>query len=1076
MSHFLTELGRNSLQAATLAAAVLLVQWALGRHLQPRWRCALWLLVVVRLLVPFSLDSVTSLSNLPNLCLQFVTEVSPNSSSDTSPAVVTKIQPIPFSNITQDFHKSGTPMELISQPKLQAPAGIVTHGNHSTSKEDNSFVVEPYHSPSESAPQAALQFSAVFPSPHFPWSSVPAVIFWIWLSGTIVLLGNILIASVRIAIRSFSSETVTDESILSLMEECRESMNLPRGLVRAGKLRIIETTEVSSPALHGLLDPCLLLPKGFTKNFSHQELRFVFLHELAHLKRRDLLMNWIMAFLQSAHWFNPFVWLAFARWRNERELACDAMVLDAMGPSHNKEYGHTILRLLEEFNTSTGAPGMVGILEDKGQLRERISMIASYGPAPRSSLLAITLITLLSLVGLTDARSDTQAKAAAPTSNVTHDQSELALNLRDGSQVLGLSLDDSLRFHSASLGDLKLPVASINSLKFSADSNSTIVHLIATNGDELDVQFVDPTLHVKTGFGESEVPVAMIRDIKFTTPEQHSAENRAKSLSDLIQNPSFETPAITGGPTFMRFVTGPSNAGWTFINSAAIGLNGCGLNQYQQIGTTNGSQYVCLQGINGNGAAISQTMSNVPAGNYSFTFTASQRCTLGVYTDNTQNQTVTVFVDGTNVGSFTPADQNWYPYETTPISLGEGSHTLTFTNIPVQGDASILLDAIGIKEVKPSSALNELIPSSSPSKENAGNNFILELRDGSIILGKSLDEHLKFHSASLGDLNLPVASITSIKFSTVPNSDTVHVSATNGDELDLTFAVPDIQLQTTFGKSDVPVKLIRQIRISHREGARKSSSGLVGLWKGDDNGKDAIGTNNASVPSGVTYEINKQGKGFYFDGSVGGLNIPASPALNVGAGAGFTFSFWIQPISPTIGNPLIEWPQGTHFWVSGSARGVGGPGSLYANISDTSGQFHLIASPNGIIQAAIPQMVTLTYDKSSGVGSIYYNGKIVASQPLGTFSPKTDTPFAIGERTVPEEVHYQGIINEASIYNRALSPQEIQALYSAETLRTSVPQPALQTDSQTGSAPASSQNITTPSSYFGNRVPPTEVK
>ena len=61
---FLAALGRSSLQAGVLVLVVLLAQWLLRKRLSPRWRCALWLLVVGRLLLPISVASVVSIFNL----------------------------------------------------------------------------------------------------------------------------------------------------------------------------------------------------------------------------------------------------------------------------------------------------------------------------------------------------------------------------------------------------------------------------------------------------------------------------------------------------------------------------------------------------------------------------------------------------------------------------------------------------------------------------------------------------------------------------------------------------------------------------------------------------------------------------------------------------------------------------------------------------------------------------------------------------------------------------------------------------------------------------------------------------
>jgi len=173
-----------------------------------------------------------------------------------------------------------------------------------------------------------------------------------------------------------------------------------------------------------------------------------------------------------------------------------------------------------------------------------------------------------------------------------------------------------------------------------------------------------------------------------------------------IQNPDFETPFV--GPfgnangsspnyTFQyyySFETTPTNASWTFTGNAGIAANGSGFAFYN-LGTPSGNQFAVLQGLSGSGASMCQTISNFPAGNYTFTFIASQRDIAG--RDNTTNQTAIVLVDGVNVGSFTPADTNWYLCQTAPISLSAGNHVLLFTNNPVAGDATIRVDSVWLQ-------------------------------------------------------------------------------------------------------------------------------------------------------------------------------------------------------------------------------------------------------------------------------------------------------------------------------------------------------------------------------------------
>ena len=215
-------------------------------------------------------------------------------------------------------------------------------------------------------------------------------------------------------------------------------------------------------------------------------------------------------------------------------------------------------------------------------------------------------------------------------------------------------------------------------------------------------------------------------------------------------------------------------------------------------------------------------------------------------------------------------------------------------------------------------------------------------------------------------------------------------------------------------------------------------AGLVALWSGEGNGKDSVAGHDADLSGGVTYAPGKIGSGFKVDGHTGMISVAASPALDVGTGPGLTLAGWIAPESATEQEPLMEWRgsrginQGLQFWISVNFAGVGGPGCLYANMVNADGGSHVFASPVGIIQPGVFQFVALTYDKTGGVAKMYCNGALVATVNLGSFTPKTDTALLLGNRADSGEFHYQGVLDEISLYNRALSAGEIQAIYTAQ--------------------------------------------
>jgi len=167
------------------------------------------------------------------------------------------------------------------------------------------------------------------------------------------------------------------------------------------------TDTVKSPSLFGFIRPRVLLPANFIGHVDREELRCIFLHELAHLKRGDIWISWIVALLQSLHWFNPLVWWAFIHIRADRESACDALVLSYMQGEESNRYGRALINLLERFSQTQHLPAVAGIFESKAELKRRLTMIAKFRrPTRLAAMVATALLVILSCGLLTDAKDD----------------------------------------------------------------------------------------------------------------------------------------------------------------------------------------------------------------------------------------------------------------------------------------------------------------------------------------------------------------------------------------------------------------------------------------------------------------------------------------------------------------------------------------------------------------------------------------------------------------------------------------------------------------------------------------------
>ena len=186
----------------------------------------------------------------------------------------------------------------------------------------------------------------------------------------------------------------------------------------------------------------------------------------------------------------------------------------------------------------------------------------------------------------------------------------------------------------------------------------------------------------------------------------------------------------------------------------------------------------------------------------------------------------------------------------------------------------------------------------------------------------------------------------------------------------------------------------------------------------------------------MSFASGEAGQAFKFNGGSGYVEMPASAGLDVGAGTGLTFECWIKPATLADAQPLVEWNSGAnpglHLWISQPPPYGSGSGSIYVNLIDTAGASHTLCTAAGILNTNSFQHVALSYDKASGMTSLYYNGALVALAWLGSFSPQTSVPLYLGKRISEAPfVAFDGLLDEVSLYNRALAAAEIQAIYNA---------------------------------------------
>lgn len=349
---------RASWQASVLIALVLLFRRVLQTKLRPEWRFWLWALVLLRLSLPYSLESSLSIFNYASFDIPAI------SRSEG------KVEPEPAGIKGVAATDNSTNLESIDTGRVPGPERA---GNKKL----------------ESMPGTTARPARI--------ESILAIV---WFTGVLALTLRLCLAHRRLSVRLRRDSPGGKPALLQLFRECVQTVGLRRHPL------LVETVAVRRPCVFGLISPKLLLPSPVIQSFTLQQLRCVILHELCHLQRRDILLNWLTTSLQILHWFNPLVWLATREFLADRELACDEKALSLLGKDEINQYGQAIVRLVERLAPPSPVPSIIGIGENLGHLRLRLDMINCFDPRPkRWHLLTATAAVLFGLVTVTDAQT-----------------------------------------------------------------------------------------------------------------------------------------------------------------------------------------------------------------------------------------------------------------------------------------------------------------------------------------------------------------------------------------------------------------------------------------------------------------------------------------------------------------------------------------------------------------------------------------------------------------------------------------------------------------------------------------------
>ena len=348
--------------ASLLSLIILVFKLIIKDKLGVRWHYAIWLIVIIRLLIPYGLQSSLSVFNL----FKFETM-----------------------NVTQVHYTT----------------------NYEVNKNVNSKKIDTVIAPSVTKSILPNNISEVNHN----------LIYWqltscLWLLGVIIIGIYTIVMTIKLNSKFKNSRICVNEEVMLLLLQCKNKLNIK------STIKIVNINGIKTPCIYGFIRPKLILPIGIENYVDKNELEFIILHELAHVKRLDIIIGCISEALQIIHWFNPIIWYSFYRMRNDKELACDALALSYISCENYTNYGKTIIKLLERYKKTPYIYGMSHIINDKSQIKRRITMISLFKKnSYKWSIIPIVTLTIMGGIMLTNAKhpvlADNKYKQA---SNLLH--------------------------------------------------------------------------------------------------------------------------------------------------------------------------------------------------------------------------------------------------------------------------------------------------------------------------------------------------------------------------------------------------------------------------------------------------------------------------------------------------------------------------------------------------------------------------------------------------------------------------------------------------------------------------------
>ncbi|WP_066307244.1 M56 family metallopeptidase [Bacillus sp. FJAT-29814] len=211
----------------------------------------------------------------------------------------------------------------------------------------------------------------------------------LWIIGVSSILLYILCVNILMMAKLKKCSACDREDLLEILEAEKTRLKIN------SKIKIIYSNYSKSPAVYGILRPKILISEELIDKLTPEEFKFVISHELNHIRSKDLAVNTLLLIVKAIYWFNPLIWYSLNQIKQDCEVACDAAVINTLKKEEEvKKYGQTMINMLRLFSEKRSTTGTLGYANKYN--KRRIIMITGFKKSSAiCAVLAVSLTIMV---------------------------------------------------------------------------------------------------------------------------------------------------------------------------------------------------------------------------------------------------------------------------------------------------------------------------------------------------------------------------------------------------------------------------------------------------------------------------------------------------------------------------------------------------------------------------------------------------------------------------------------------------------------------------------------------------------